>query len=186
MAYESAYSKLNEDQKTIVDLYVDGAVSMADAVREGGFAHFEGFSEHDVARRLLGSPKIQAAIKERVSIVHDKGVGSAMYLVRIYMDYMNTDHTQIYNDDSTIKPPKDWSPSLRKMVRSVKYDSVNGRIIEVKFESKLKTSELLGRTDLISAFEKENQTNETVVIIRDMTKKIERSVPVDVEAKRIG
>lgn len=187
---KTAYSELNSDQRLLVDNYVDGAVSMADAVRAAGFAHFEGMTEHDVAQRMLGAPKIQAAIRERMALVQDKGVAGAMWLLRRLVDYANADYTDIYSADGALLPPKQWPLALRRMIRKVKVDTNSGIISEITFEPKTKILELIGRTDLVSAFTQENEANETVVIVRDYTRKIEvanEAVVIEAEAsERVG
>jgi hypothetical protein len=167
----------------IVDAYVDGALSMADAVIEAGFVQIEGYTPHDVAERMLASPKIQKAIEERSRVLHDKGVASALWFVRQLVDYAQADPVSIYNQNGPgIRHPSEWPPALRKLVRKIKHDEDSGEIVEVSFESKAKILELLGRTDLIGAFSGENKANEMVLVIRDMTRRVEAESPLEVEA----
>ena len=166
---KTAYSKLNPGQKCVVDHYVDGAISMADAVIEAGFAQFEGFTEHDVAQRLLASPLIQRAIEERRAIVHDQGTADRYWHLRRMVDYLNVDPTSILTADGLPLPPHRWSEDLRRMVKRMKFSSLSGALEEVVFEPKTKILELVGRTDLVGAFAQEAQSDKTVVIIRDMT-----------------
>lgn len=154
---------------------------MADAVIEAGFVEYEGFTPYDVAERMLASPKIQKAIEERSRVLHDKGVANALWYVRQLVDLAQVDPTTIYRSDGRLKELAEWPPALRKMVRKLKYDEL-GHVEEVAFESKAKILELLGRTDLIGAFSGEHKANETVVVIRDMTQRIERESPLEVEA----
>lgn len=181
-----AYRELTPAQRRVVDAYVDGAVSMADAVIEAGFVHVEGHTPHDVAERLLASPKVQKAIEERIRVLHSKGVASALWYVRKLVDYAQADPTDIYHPNGTgVRHPTEWPPALRKLVRKIKTDRETGEIEEVTFESKAKILELLGRTDLIGAFSGENKANETVVVIRDMTQRIESAVPIEVSSERV-
>lgn len=182
-----SYRQLNASQRRIVDAYIDGAVSMADAVIEAGFVYAEGSTPFDVAERLLASPKIQKAIEERSRVLHDKGVANALWYVRKLVDYAQVDPTEIYNPHTlAMRHPSEWPEALRKLVKKIKIDSLSGEIEEVQFESKTKILELLGRTDLIGAFSGENKAAETVVVIRDMTKRIEERQEIEVEAVQIG
>jgi phage terminase small subunit len=177
---QSSYTALNRDQRKFVDCYVDGAISGADAVIEAGFAHFEGFSEHDVAIRLLGSPKIQRAIAERVRVLHDQGVASDLWMMRKLIDSINTNISQIYDEDGEIIHPRKWSKALQRMVRKIRIDKNSGRVVEVALESHTKVLELFGRMDRVGAFAQENEGNETVVVVRDMTaRNAEEPKPVD-------
>lgn len=176
-----SYKLLNAQQKLIVDHYVDGAVSMADAVIAAGFANNEGYTPHDVAERLLASKKIQKAIEERSKILNDRSVASALWYVRNLVDYAQADPTNIFNEHGAVRHPHDWPAPLRRMVRKIKMDD-NGEVEEVSFEPKVKILELLGRTDIVGAFSGENTANETVVVIRDMTRPIEARAELEVKA----
>lgn len=182
-----SYRSLNAAQRMIVDAYVDGAVSMADAVIEAGYAHFEGGTPFDVAERMLKSPKIQKAIEERSRVLHDKGAATALWYVRKLVDYAQADPTDIYDRQTLrVKHPREWPEALRKMIRKIKVSDLTGEIEEIQFESKTKILELLGRTDLIGAFSGENKAAETVVVIRDMTRQLEERAAIEVEATAVG
>jgi phage terminase small subunit len=185
---ELAYPGLTEDQRSIVDAYIEGTVSMADAVIAAGFAHFEGMTVHEVAQRLLASPKIQAAIKERKELLHDQGVADQLWMLRRLVDYANVDYTEVFAPDGAIRPPHQWPLAMRRMVRKIKTHPMSGAIVEIAFEPKTKILELIGRTDLVGAFAQENEANETVVVVRDMTRQIEDEptlVPIEAEAQRV-
>ena len=183
---QTAYTSLNKDQRKFVDCYVDGAISGADAVVEAGFAHFEGFSEHDVALRLLGSPKIQRAISERIRVVHDQGVASDLWMLRKLVDSINTSVADMYDADGEIMMPRDWPEGLQLLARKIKTDPKTGRIIEVGFESHTKALELFGRMDRVGAFSKESEGNETVIVVRDMTAKHDEAEVKEIDMEEVA
>lgn len=177
--HQDAYSGLNADQRRFVDCYVDGAISVHDAVLEANFAHFEDFTPHEVGRRLMASPAIQQAIIERTKLLHDQGVADAMWYLRQLVDYANTDFTELFTEGGTLKTPREWPKALRKMIRKIKFDEDTGHAVQVEFEPKTKIYELIGRTDLVSAFEKENDSKRPLVLVKDMTVRLESNDPVE-------
>ncbi len=162
------YTNLTESQKEFVDAYVEGAVSAEDAVIACGFCPYEGQTAFEAGQRLLGSKKIQSAIRERMA-AHDHGAATALWLLRRFVDYVNVDPTLIYGDHGVMLPFKQWPVDLRRMIRSIKHDEL-GQVCEVKFEPKTKFYEMIGKHGNIDAFVQDKEPARTVIVVRDLSK----------------
>lgn len=124
-----------------------------------------GYSErtaNEQGARLLAKASVAAAIAEAKAARSERTKIDADWLLRRLADEAEADVADLYNDDGSLKPVKDWPPIWRKgLVAGLDVEevtiegSVVGIIRKLKLSDRTKRLELIGKHVGVQAFKEQ-------------------------------
>lgn len=125
-----------------------------------------GFSEKsaaELASRLLRKVKVVAEVDRLNSARLAKVNASSQSVLERLLEEANADLADLYNEDGSLKPVKDWPAIWRKgLVAGIQVEELFagegdqrtkvGEVTKIKLSERLKRVELIGRHQNVSAF----------------------------------
>lgn len=130
-------------------------VGVGDAYAAAGYKPDDGNSA-----RLHAQPEIKARIGELLAAAAEKAKVDAAYLLRRLHDEAEADLADLFADDGSLKPVREWPKVWRKgLVAGLDVEelreagAVIGTVRKVKLSDRVRRLELLGKHIDVSAFE---------------------------------
>ncbi len=131
----NAYLKLRGRRRKFVDAYIEHGENASQAVREAGF---KGKSANQRGYELLHEPEVQAAILERrAQAIADAGV-THLRTLREVANVAFFDIRELFNDDGSLKPPKDWPDNAAAAIAGIDVED----LFELHGEERVKIGQL--------------------------------------------
>jgi phage terminase small subunit len=159
-----AFDSLNPRQQQFVLEYIKDFNGTQAAIRAG---YSEKTARH-IASENLTKPHIQESIQEEISKLQEETRDDAKMLLDQLREEATADYADLYEDDGSLKHPKDWPMAFRRgIVSGMKIEAIRSRgddedietvtVKEVRLADRTKIKELFGRHKAVAAFEKESE-----------------------------
>lgn len=154
---------LNHKQKAFARAYTTPGETYGNGTRSAIAAGYSPRAAAEQASHLLSNPKVRALVDALTSATEVKLERTADKVLEELARLGFSDVTAIFNDDGTLKHPKDMPVEVRRAIKSIEFEElfegnrsntkdgedggrfVIGRIVKVVLHSKEKGLELLGK-----------------------------------------
>ena len=174
--------KLTPKQARFVDEYLIDLNGTQAAIRAG----FSKKSAHDIAAQLLGKTHIKAAIDAAKAARMQRVNIDADYVLRRLYEMAEADRKDIYDENGSLKPVKDWPEVWRKgMVTGIEVNELwegqgadrvrIGEVKKVRTETPLAILQTLGKHIKVNAF----QENVKIAGLDALGDRLERAMKRD-------
>ncbi|GGO96511.1 terminase small subunit [Stakelama pacifica] len=153
-------------QERFVEEYLIDLNATQAAIRAG----YSAKTAQEQSSRLLSNVMVSQAIAEaKTNRSEQTGVDAAWLLKRL-ADESVADVGDLYNDDGTIKPVKDWPLIWRQgLVAGLEVESIGdgaGHVTKLKLSDRVKRLELIGKHIDVQAFREQiAQTGEVRMVV---------------------
>lgn len=102
-------AKSDDRERLFVEAYLANGRNGAQAAREAGYA---ASSAKRRAVELLARPTVKAMLAERTNALAKKYELTAEAVIEKLAKLIHADFRELYNDDGTLKDPKDWPDDI--------------------------------------------------------------------------
>lgn len=140
--------KLTPKQSTFVQRYL-ATLNASQAAREAGYS---AQSAGRYAVELLTKPHIQAAISQAMKTHQKRLELDTEFVLRRLMNVAAFDIGEVFEDDGSLRPIRDWPGHARELVAGVKTQEIRdgdgvavGQTRELKLPDRIRALELLGK-----------------------------------------
>lgn len=171
---------LNHKQRAFAHQYVSGEGTKGNATASAIAAGYSQRTAHVQGHDLLKNPKVAALVAELEEKSIQKIQRTANHVLEELARLGFSDVTAIFNDDGTLKHPKDMPVEVRRAIKSIEFEElwegnksdtaagedkgrfVIGRIVKVVLHSKEKGLELLGKNLKLFTDKVEHEVSESL------------------------
>ena len=146
---------LNHKQKAFARAYTTPGETYGNGTRSALAAGYSPRAAAEQASHLLSNPKVRALVDQLTAAVEVKLERTGDKVLEELARLGFSDVTAIFNDDGTLKHPKDMPVEIRRAIKSIEFEELFegasgerftiGRIVKVVLHSKEKGLELLGK-----------------------------------------
>lgn len=124
-----------------VELFIANGGCATQAARDAGFKGTAN-SLKTMAHTLMKEPAIKAEIERRRAELAERYRLTTENVLEELAGIVHFDVGDIFNDDSTMKPLKEWPPAVRRAIASIEFEEIKvrgktiGRVAKVKVNDK--------------------------------------------------